>query len=586
MKKINKIIISLFVILTAVFMNVANINYVQALETTADIWDGDEDTSWYNPSNTQLSYEIQNAKQLAGLAKLVNEGNGFKNVTFTLTTDIDLNNGEWTPIGKGYVDWGDPSTVDLGFEGTFDGGGYKISGLSVTKNSATSNNGYILGGAALFGYLIKGTVKNVIVDGNVNISTIPGGMAHMGNNAGIVGYNAEGLIENCINYATVESYYTGGGIVGYNDGGTITKCINYGTISKTGGAGACTGGIAGYSANSNITLCHNAGIITFTASSGYGYVGGIVGSAESGYPSVIESCYNSGNVSTSWNTPECGGIIGGAYSVDISDCFNFGTITNSVNSSNCGAIAGDTLNTTTVLNSYYLNTSCARGVALAQGTEEIYIKTDQELRDAEILAVLNKNKAVWGVVSDGSYPVFLFTIPANYEKVDFAITSIPTNTSIYTEASVQNLMNAKGAVVRGKMADEQTTVDGYATAIETAIQQLEYKLADYTKVNAAIAKVPSDLSIYTDDSVRNLNNALDAVVTGKAITEQSTVDGYAEAIEKEISNLKRKGNNTEDVEPSKEINTGDTTGLSSLFFLLLASCGILILKYNGNKKRI
>ena len=64
-------------------------------------WDGTVDTSWYDPGSPNQSYEIASAAQLAGLAELVNEGNDFSGTTFTLTTDINLNDKEWTPIGKG-----------------------------------------------------------------------------------------------------------------------------------------------------------------------------------------------------------------------------------------------------------------------------------------------------------------------------------------------------------------------------------------------------------------------------------------------------------------------------------------------------
>ncbi|MEG1475093.1 MAG: hypothetical protein RSC10_04995, partial [Longicatena sp.] len=59
---------------------------------------------------------------------------------------------------------------------------------------------------------------------------------------------------------------------------------------------------------------------------------------------------------------------------------------------------------------------------------------------------------------------------------------------------------------------------------------LANKGADYTKVADAIASIPTDLSIYTDESVQILNEALEAVVADKNSTEQKIVDGYAEAI--------------------------------------------------------
>lgn len=70
-----------------------------AKETKAEAWDGKAvDTSWYAEDKT--SYEISSADQLAGLSQLVNEGKSFKGKTVSLTDDIDLNNKEWTPIGK------------------------------------------------------------------------------------------------------------------------------------------------------------------------------------------------------------------------------------------------------------------------------------------------------------------------------------------------------------------------------------------------------------------------------------------------------------------------------------------------------
>ena len=132
---------------------------------------------------------------------------------------------------------------------------------------------------------------------------------------------------------------------------------------------------------------------------------------------------------------------------------------------------------------------------------------------------------------------------ADYTKVNQAIARIPADLSLYSEESINALNAAKNAVVAGKNITEQAIVDGYATAIINAINALSYKEADYTKVNQAIAKIPADLSIYTLESINALNTAKNAVVAGKNITEQATVDGYATAIENAINSLKlRKAN--------------------------------------------
>lgn len=64
--------------------------------------------------------------------------------------------------------------------------------------------------------------------------------------------------------------------------------------------------------------------------------------------------------------------------------------------------------------------------------------------------------------------------------------------------------------------------------------------ADYTKVDAAISAIPSDLSIYTEESVAKLNAAKDAVVRDLDITKQAEVDKMAEAIQNAIKDLQLK----------------------------------------------
>ena len=129
---------------------------------------------------------------------------------------------------------------------------------------------------------------------------------------------------------------------------------------------------------------------------------------------------------------------------------------------------------------------------------------------------------------------------ADYTKVNEAKSKVPADLSVYTDESVKALQDTLAAVVEDKDVTEQIAVNGYATSIENAIVGLKYKPADYTKVNEAKAKVPSDLSIYADETVKTLKDALALVEEGKNITEQATVDGYADAINKAIEGLVKK----------------------------------------------
>ena len=66
----------------------------------------------------------------------------------------------------------------------------------------------------------------------------------------------------------------------------------------------------------------------------------------------------------------------------------------------------------------------------------------------------------------------------------------------YTEESAAAVQKAKDAVKENLPSAEQETVNGYAAAIQTAVNTLTLLGADYTEVDAVLAKVPGDLSIY------------------------------------------------------------------------------------------
>ncbi len=132
---------------------------------------------------------------------------------------------------------------------------------------------------------------------------------------------------------------------------------------------------------------------------------------------------------------------------------------------------------------------------------------------------------------------------ADYTKVDAALKTIPSDKDLkdlYTEESVKAVTAAKDAVVRDLDATEQTKVDKMATTIEKAVKGLKYKVADYSKVEAALKTIPSDLSFYTDASVRILVEAQNAVISDLDITHQSEVDAMAKAITDAVANLEMK----------------------------------------------
>ena len=139
-----------------------------------------------------------------------------------------------------------------------------------------------------------------------------------------------------------------------------------------------------------------------------------------------------------------------------------------------------------------------------------------------------------------------------------------------------------------------------AKAIEDAIAALQYKDADYTKVDAAISKANAlKKDDYKDFSA--VETAVNAVVRGKNITEQGEVDAMAKAIEDALAALQYKDADKTTPAPTATATpapvataipqytipqTGDTSNPALLVVLMLvsgsAAIGIAVV---GSKKK-
>jgi ribosome-associated translation inhibitor RaiA len=163
---------------------------------------------------------------------------------------------------------------------------------------------------------------------------------------------------------------------------------------------------------------------------------------------------------------------------------------------------------------------------------------------------------------------------ADYTKVDAAIAKANAlKKDDYKDFS--GVEAAVNAVVRDKNITEQSEVDAMAKAIEDAIAALQYKDADYTKVDAAIAKANAlKKDDYKDFS--GVEAAVNAVVRDKNITEQSEVDAMAKAIEDAIAALEKKPASTKPGTSDKSPQTGDTSNVALWIALLFVSGGAAI----------
>ena len=165
-------------------------------------------------------------------------------------------------------------------------------------------------------------------------------------------------------------------------------------------------------------------------------------------------------------------------------------------------------------------------------------KPQDEMKNEAFAAALNgsDDSNGWSFVNG---QILCGAEPADYSAVEAAMAAIPTDLTVYTDESVAALNTAVDGVVRGKAFVSQANVNAMAQAIEDAIAALQYKDADYTKVDAAIAKANAlNKDNYKDFSA--VETTVNAVVRDKNITEQSEVDAMAKAIEDAIAALQYK----------------------------------------------
>ena len=125
---------------------------------------------------------------------------------------------------------------------------------------------------------------------------------------------------------------------------------------------------------------------------------------------------------------------------------------------------------------------------------------------------------------------------ADYTKVTEAKKRIPSDLTLYTDETVKALEDVLKDVKYDLDITQQDTVYGYADAINKAIAQLKYKVADYTEVDKAIEKA-NKLNKENYEDFSKVEDAIKTVVRSKNITEQDEVDAMAKAINDAIDAL-------------------------------------------------
>ena len=347
-----------------------------------------------------------------------------------LTDDIDLSGSDWTPIGGSGGSQYALVSGERVFNGTFDGAGHVISGLTI-QCDGSNNNGYRISQSGLFAMLGSddasdyAEVKNIVFT-DVSISHNLGG----GDTIGTLAADADGFVK-IDNVAVL--------------GGSIEVTANNG------------GDLIG--------------------------VGGIIGQSRNNTAGVhMSNLYNAAsvNVTSAVSTPpvRCGGIIGRIYQGgeigSLTSCLNIGTVT--YKGSDGYAINGYSQNTAASSNTanitgcYYLEGS---GIAYTEGgsVSESDLKSEAL---AEKLGAdywyISKSGQVMPKVTDGKVvvpipsPTFAdgdkassvtkdFTLPLTYagEDGEETISWSSSNPDVIT-------INGSRAEVKGVLADTEVTL--------------------------------------------------------------------------------------------------------------------------------
>ena len=129
--------------------------------------------------------------------------------------------------------------------------------------------------------------------------------------------------------------------------------------------------------------------------------------------------------------------------------------------------------------------------------------------------------------------------PADYSRVNEQINTVPEHLEYYTDKTVNALNEILNGIDYGLDITKQDEVDSYAEQLQNAISALEYKPADYTEYDKAVAKANGlDKEKYVDFS--QVEKELSVDVGGRNITQQEEVDLQTKAILAAIDALEYK----------------------------------------------
>ncbi len=535
---------------------------------------------------------ITTVDELLQFAKAVDNGeyDDKTDAVVSLDADLDLTGIAWTPIGSVFATDG---TLLHYFSGKFYGNGHTISNLDFSENYGKTEYPSF----GLFSEVYGAEISGLTIQGKLDVSN--SGYVYFGTVAGVA---ADSKISDCVSdvsFTDTDKYINGtAAMCGYAINSTIEYCQNKGNFSITKDVSSFQmGGIVGVADNSTVQYCANTGEMTSWAPC----TGGIVGQLYNN--SKIINCYSTGKMIPLGNgTTDFGGIAGTVGAgTEITHCYFAGEVDFTQYSATTpykrlGGIAGGVSSDTPAFeNNYFVETGNVPACFKYQnaGTE----KTLDSMKTEDFFNEITAAGGNYRFNPNGT-PI----LPAPKYAVSFVVTPAElTNVIIKVNGQVvTNPVNLEAGTYQVEISADNCEVSNSNITItaDTATHShtiaMTYLPADYTKVDAAIAKANAlNKNDYKDFS--GVESAVKAVVRDKNITEQSEVDAMAKAIEDAIAALEKKPASTKEKKPAgtkpgttdKLPQAGDANSFALWIALLFVSGGTAIVTtvYGRNKKR-
>ena len=534
---------------------------------------------------------ITTVDELLQFAKAVDNGeyDDKTDAVVSLEADLDLTGIAWTPIGSVFATDG---TLLHYFSGKFYGNGHTISNLDFSENYGKTEYPSF----GLFSEVYGAEISGLTIQGKLDVSNSE--YVFFGTVAGVA---ADSKISDCVSdvsFTDTDKYINGtAAMCGYAINSTIEYCQNKGNFSITKDVSSFQmGGIVGVADNSTVQYCANTGEMTSWAPC----TGGIVGQLYQA--SKIINCYSTGKMVPLGNgTTDFGGIAGTVGAgTEIKHCYFAGEMdltqyTATMPYKRLGGIAGGVSSDTPAFeNNYFVGTENVPACFKYQnaGTE----KTLDSMKTEDFFNEITAAGGNYRFNPNGT-PI----LPAPKYAVSFVVTPAElTNVIIKVNGQVvTNPVNLEAGTYQVEISADNCEVFNSSititadTATHTHTIAMTYLPADYTKVDAAIAKANAlDKNDYKDFS--GVEAAVKAVVRDKNITEQSEVDAMAKAIEDAIAALEKKPASTKEKKPAstkpgtsdKLPQAGDANSFALWIALLFVSGGTAIVTtvYGRNKK--